>query len=119
MLKRRYKRRYIGIICRLSVADIDRRALFKLILERNSELFGHVFNEISNVKLARQDYSRLTIISCRTESLDELLVSLTFMEPALLVVDVSGSINKLKKRWASEFSSLPLWENSPIPSEHQ
>ena len=119
MLKRRYKRRYIGIICRLTVADLDRRALFKLVVERNSELFGHVFNEISNVKLARQEYSRLTIISCRTQSLDHLLISLTFMEPALLVIDVSGSINKLKKRWASEFSSFPLWENSPIPSEHQ
>jgi len=111
MLKRRYKRRYIGIICRIKVADFDRRALFKLVLERNSELFGHVFNEISNVKLARQEYSRLTILSCRTRSLDHLLVSLTFMEPTLLVIDVSGSINKLKKRWASEFSSLPLWEN--------
>ena len=119
MLKRRYKRRYIGIICRLAVADLDRRSLFKLILERNSELFGHVFNEISNVKLARQEYSRLTIISCRTESLDELLVSLTFMKPALLVVDVSGSIKKLKKRWASEFSSLPLWQNSANSSEHR
>jgi RNase P/RNase MRP subunit POP5 len=112
MLKRRYKRRYIGIICRIKVADFDRRALFKLVLGRNSELFGHVFNEISNVKLARQEYSRLTIISCRTQSLDHLLVSLTFIESALLVIDVSGSINKLKKRWASEFSSLPLWENS-------
>src|SRR5918994_1844039 len=91
MLKRRYKRRYIGIICRLTVADLDRRALFKLVLQRNSELFGHVFNEISNVKLARQEYSRLTIISCRTESLDELLVSLTFMEPAVVVVGESSS----------------------------
>ena len=112
MLKRRYKRRYIGIICRLTVADLDRRALFKLLLDRNSELFGHVFNEVSKVKLTRQDHRRLTIISCRTESLGQLLVSLTFIEPALLVVDVSGSIKKLKKRWASEFSSLPLWQNS-------
>ena len=113
MLKRRYKRRYIGIVHRLQAADLDKSDLFSLIQERNSELFGYVFNEVSNLKLVKQDRSGLTIISCRAKSLDEVLVSLTFMDdPSLLVVDVSGSINKLKKRWTHELDSFRLLKDS-------
>jgi RNase P/RNase MRP subunit POP5 len=112
MLKRRYKRRYIGIVNQPQAADLDKSDLFSLIQERNSELFGYVFNEVSNLKLVKQDQSGLTIISCRAKSLDQLLVSLTFMDPSLLVVDVSGSINKLKKRWTHELASFRLLKDS-------
>jgi RNase P/RNase MRP subunit POP5 len=112
MLKRRYKRRYIGIVHQPHAADLDKSDLFSLIQERTSELFGYVFNEVSNLKLVKQDQSGLTIISCRAKSLDQLLVSLTFMDPSLLVVDVSGSINKLKKRWTHELASFRLLKDS-------
>jgi RNase P/RNase MRP subunit POP5 len=108
MLKRRYKRRYIGIVHQPQAADLDKNDLLSLIHKRNSELFGYVFNEVSIVKLVKQDQSGLTIISCRAKSLDQVLVSLTFMDPSLLVVDVSGSINKLKKRWTRELASFRL-----------
>jgi RNase P/RNase MRP subunit POP5 len=111
MLKRRYKRRYIGIVCQPRL-DLDKSDLFSLIRERNSELFGYIFNEVSNLKLVKHDQSGLTIISCRAKSLDQLLVSLTFMDPSLLVVDVSGSINKLKERWTHELASFRLLEDS-------
>jgi RNase P/RNase MRP subunit POP5 len=112
MLKRRYKRRYIGIVHQVQAADLDKSELFSLIQERNSELFGYVFNEVSYLKLVKQDRSGLTIISCRSKSLDQVLVSLTFMDPPLLVVDVSGSINKLEKRWTHELASSRPLENS-------
>ena len=111
MLKRRYKRRYIGIVHQPQAADFDKNNLFSLIQERNSELFGYIFNEVSNLKLVKQDQCDLTIISCRAKSLDQVLVSLTFMVPSLLVVDVSGSINKLKKRWTHELALFRLLED--------
>jgi RNase P/RNase MRP subunit POP5 len=111
MLKRRYKRRYIGIICEPSLRKPDHRALYQLILERNSELFGYVFNQVSYIKLAKNNHTCLTIISCRTESLDQVLVTLAFLHPSLIVVDVSGSIKKLKLRGVAQAASLPSQEN--------
>ena len=111
MLKRRYKRRYIGIICEPTARKPDHRAIYQLILKRNSELFGYVLNQISYIKLAKNNHTRLTIISCRTESLDQVLVTLAFLHPSLIVVDVSGSINKLKLRGVAQVASLPSQEN--------
>jgi RNase P/RNase MRP subunit POP5 len=105
MLNRRYKRRYIGIYCGTS-SNPNHRLIFQSILNRNTELFGSVSSQLSYIKLAKKEHNRVIIISCRTESLDEMLVSLSFHQPALIVVDVSGSINKLKKRWMTQFASL-------------
>jgi RNase P/RNase MRP subunit POP5 len=111
MLKRRYKRRYIGIVCEPKVRKPDHRAIYQLVLNRNSELFGYVFNQVSYIKLAKNNHTCLTIISCRTESLDQVLVTLAFLHPSLIVLDVSGSINKLKLRGAAQVASLPSQEN--------
>jgi RNase P/RNase MRP subunit POP5 len=111
MLKRRYKRRYIGIVCEPKVRKPDHRAIYQLVLDRNSELFGYVFNQVSYIKLAKNNHTCLTIISCRTESLDQVLVTLAFLHPSLIVLDVSGSINKLKLRGAAQVASLPSQEN--------
>jgi RNase P/RNase MRP subunit POP5 len=105
MLNRKYKRRYIGIYCG-TLSNPDHRSIFQSILNRNSELFGCVSSQLSYIKLAKTEHDHLIIIGCRTESLDEMLVSLSFHQPALIVVDVSGSIHKLKKRWATKFASL-------------
>jgi RNase P/RNase MRP subunit POP5 len=105
MLNRRYKRRYIGIYCG-TLSSPNHRSIFQSILNRNSELFGCVSSQLSYIKLAKKEHCHLMIISCRTESLDEMLVSLSFHQPALIVVDISGSIHRLKKRWATQFASL-------------
>ena len=105
MLNRRYKRRYIGIYCGPLVLNRDHRSIFQSILNRNSELFGHIFNQISYIRLAKKEHSHLMVISCRTESLDQVLISLTFLQPAVVVVDVSGSIRKLKARWVTQHAS--------------
>ncbi len=104
MLNRKYKRRYIGVYW--EDLFFDHRSVFQLVLDRNSELFGYVFNHLSNIKLAKKEHDHLLIISCRTENLDQMLVSLAFCRPALIVVDVSGSIHKLKARWASKYAML-------------
>jgi RNase P/RNase MRP subunit POP5 len=111
MLNRRYKRRYIGIYCGLLSSNRDQRSIFKSVLDRNSELFGYIFNQTSYIKLTKKEHSHLIIISCRTESLDQVLISLTFLRPAVIVVDVSGSIRKLKARWAIQYASLLETEN--------
>jgi RNase P/RNase MRP subunit POP5 len=105
MLNRRYKRRYIGIYCG-SLLNPNHRSIFQSILDRNSELFGYVSSQVSYIKLAKKEHNHLIIISCRTENLDEILVSLSFLQPGLIVVDVSGSIHKLKNRWATQYASL-------------
>ena len=111
MLNRRYKRRYIGIYCGPLVSNRNYRSIFQSVLDRNSELFGYIFNQISYIKLAKKEHSHLIVISCRTESLDQVLITLTFLQPALIVVDVSGSIRKLKARWATQYASLLGAEN--------
>jgi RNase P/RNase MRP subunit POP5 len=111
MLNRRYKRRYIGIYCGSLLSNRDQRSIFQLVLDRHSELFGHIFNQTSYIKLTKKEHSHLIIISCRTESLDQVLISLTFLRPAVIVVDVSGSIRKLKARWAIQYASLLETEN--------
>jgi RNase P/RNase MRP subunit POP5 len=106
MLNRRYKRRYIGIYCGSLSSNRDQRSIFQSVLDRNSELFGYIFNQTSYIKLIKKEHSSLIVISCRTESLDQVLISLTFLRPAVIVVDVSGSIRKLKARWAIQYPSL-------------
>ena len=105
MLNRRYKRRYIGIYYGPLASNRDNRSIFQSIMDRNSELFGYIFNHISYIKLAKKEHSRLMVISCRTESLDQVLISLAFLKPAVIVVDISGSIRKLKARWAIQYAS--------------
>jgi RNase P/RNase MRP subunit POP5 len=105
MLNRRYKRRYIGIYCG-TLSNPNHKSIFQSILNRYSELFGCVTSQLSYIKLAKKEHSHLIIISCRTENLDEILISLSFLQPALIVVDVSGSIHKLKNRWATQYASL-------------
>jgi RNase P/RNase MRP subunit POP5 len=106
MLNRRYKRRYIGIYRGWMSSNRDQRSIFQSVLDRNSELFGYIFNQTSYIKLTKKEHSHLIVISCRTESLDQVLISLTFLRPAVIVVDVSGSIRKLKTRWAIQYASL-------------
>jgi RNase P/RNase MRP subunit POP5 len=106
MLNRRYKRRYIGIYCGCMSSNRDQRSIFQSVLDRNSELFGYIFNQTSYIKLTKKEHSHLIVISCRTESLDQVLISLTFLRPAVIVVDVSGSIRKLKTRWAIQYASF-------------
>lgn len=113
MLNRRYKRRYIGIYCEPLVLNRDHRSIFQSILNRNSELFGYIFNQISYIKLAKKEHSHLMVISCSTESLDQVLISLTFLQPPVIVVDVSGSIRKLKARWVTQYASH-LWAENQV-----
>jgi RNase P/RNase MRP subunit POP5 len=111
MLNRRYKRRYIGLYCGSLSSKRDQRSIFQSVLDRNSELFGYIFSQTSYIKLTKKEHSHLIVISCRTESLDQMLISLTFLRPAVIVVDVSGSIRKLKARWATQYASLLETEN--------
>lgn len=92
MLNRRSKRRYVCILHQ-GEANFSVNAIKK----RYCELFGSIGTEKAAIRLVRSNYNR-TIISCRLEQVNNVLVAITFTCPSLLVLDVSGSIKRLQLR---------------------
>lgn len=107
MLRRRYKRRYLAIIYKTLEYPFHQREIFNFIINRNSELFGHIFNEISYIRLIKQNHDNLMIISCKAEMIDQVLTSITLATPPLVVIDISGSIKKLIRRVSNKVSFVP------------
>jgi RNase P/RNase MRP subunit POP5 len=107
MLRKRYKRRYLAIIYKTLDCRFDQRVMFNLIIKRNSELFGHIFTQISYIRLIKQDHDNLMIISCKAETIDQVLISITLATPSLVVIDISGSIRKLIRRVSNKLSFVP------------
>jgi RNase P/RNase MRP subunit POP5 len=92
LLNRRDKRRYLAIISN-SQPEIVVSALTK----RNSELFGHVATQKASIKLIRT-VGAVTIIRCSLSRIDDILASIALTDPAMVTLDVSGSIKRLAKR---------------------
>lgn len=92
MLKRRAKRRYLVVVHPASVSEI-----VDTVAKRCSTLFGSVTAEKAAIKLIRCE-GNTTIIKCRLEQLDSVLVSIALSEPPMAVVDMSGSMKRLLRR---------------------
>ena len=92
MLKRRPKRRYLSI--RHADETIDSA---NAIIKRFSELFGSIAAEKAAIRLVRQSGDE-SIIRCRLDQLENLLVAIALVDPPAVTIDMSGTIKQLRRR---------------------
>ena len=92
MLKRRAKRRYLSILQAEQANDA-----VNAIAKRCSELFGSVGTEKAAIRLVKSEGST-TIIKCRLDQLDNVLVAIALADPPVVTMDMSGSIKRLQRR---------------------
>ncbi|HUG96240.1 MAG TPA: Rpp14/Pop5 family protein [Nitrososphaera sp.] len=92
MLKRRAKRRYLSILHAEQANDA-----VNAIAKRCSELFGSVGTEKAAIRLVKSEGST-TIIKCRLDQLDNVLVAIALADPPVVTMDMSGSIKRLQRR---------------------
>jgi RNase P/RNase MRP subunit POP5 len=68
-----------------------------VIKKRLSELFGSIAAEKASIRHV-QHRANESIISCRLEQLENVLVAITLIDPPVLTIDMSGSIRQLLRR---------------------
>jgi RNase P/RNase MRP subunit POP5 len=67
------------------------------ITKRFSELFGTIAVERAAIRLVRQGINE-SIIKCRLEQLQNVLVAITMSDPPVVTLAMSGSIRQLQRR---------------------
>ena len=92
MLKRRYKRRYLCIVHAVESTDS-----LNAIKKRFSDLFGSIAAEKAAIRQVHRGTNE-SIISCRLEQLENVLVAITLIDPPVLTIGMSGSIRRLRRR---------------------
>jgi RNase P/RNase MRP subunit POP5 len=92
MLKRRSKRRYLSIM-HAGESSNSVNALTK----RFSELFGTIAAERAAIGLVQQGANE-SIIKCRLEHLENVLVAIALIDPPVVTMAMSGTIRQLRKR---------------------
>jgi RNase P/RNase MRP subunit POP5 len=93
MLKRRDKRRYLSIVHAGESSD----SFVNAIIKRFSELFGSIATERAAIRLVQQEANE-SIIKCRLEQLENVLVTITLIDPPVVTIGMSGSIRQLRRR---------------------
>jgi RNase P/RNase MRP subunit POP5 len=92
MLKRQYKRRYLSI---MHAGDSTNSV--NAIRKRFSELFGTIAAEKAAIRLMQQGTNE-SIIKCRLEQLQNVLVAVSLIDPPAVTIGMSGSIRQLRRR---------------------
>ena len=92
MLKRRPKRRYLSI----KHAGQSRDSV-NAIIKRCSELFGSVAVEKAAIRLV-QEGEKESIIKCRLEYIENVLVAITLIDPPAVTTAMSGTLKQLRSR---------------------
>ena len=102
-LKRRYKRRYIVVLCRSTSQDLSSATREKAI-----SMFGHVITQKAFLKTMGKIGPDLHVIRCRSEYLGEILCTITLIEDkhADLVLYISGTLRTLRTR---------IWSINKLP----
>jgi len=92
MLKRRSKRRYLSII-----HAGESSASVNAITKRFCELFGTIATEKAAIRLVRQGTNE-SIIKCRLDELEKVLVAISLIDPPVVTIAMSGSIRQLQRQ---------------------
>jgi RNase P/RNase MRP subunit POP5 len=92
MLKRRSKRRYLCIMH----ADESSNSV-NAITKRFTELFGTIAAQKAAIGLVQQGINE-SIIKCRLEQLENVLVAITLTDPPVVTIAMSGSLRQLRRR---------------------
>lgn len=90
MLNRRAKRRYLSVM-HTGPADDAVNAITK----RCSDLFGSIAAEKAGIKLVKSN--DVTIIKCRLDQLDNVLVTIALTGLPAATLDMSGSVKRLRR----------------------
>jgi RNase P/RNase MRP subunit POP5 len=97
MLNRRDKRRYLAIW--IGDHSYDQRKLVEVISKRSSELFGQIATEKAKIRFIDIDEKEvIVIISCKLEMLGTMLSTIVLMQPAMVVLRISGTLKALRTR---------------------
>jgi RNase P/RNase MRP subunit POP5 len=67
------------------------------ITNRFSELFGTIATEKAAIRLMEQGTNE-SIIKCRLEQLQNVLVAVSLIDPPAVTIAMSGSIRQLRRR---------------------
>jgi RNase P/RNase MRP subunit POP5 len=94
-LKRRYKRRYILVLCSSSSEE-----LLSITRSKATNMFGYILAQNAFLKLIDKIGPNLHVIQCRSEFLGEILSVLTLIdnEHAAVVLDISGTLKSMRAR---------------------
>jgi RNase P/RNase MRP subunit POP5 len=95
MLKRRSKRRYLSIKHAGQSSDS-----VNAIIKRCSELFGSIAAEKAAIRLVQQG-EKESIIKCRLEHIESVLVAISLIDPPVVATGMSGTIKQLRSRGSS------------------
>jgi RNase P/RNase MRP subunit POP5 len=68
------------------------------ITKRCSELFGSIAAEKAGIRLVKSNNT--TIIKCKLDKLDNVLVAIALADPPAATLDMSGSMKQLQRRLA-------------------
>ena len=68
-----------------------------VIMNRCSELFGSIATEKAAIRLVKSD-NKMTIIKCRLDQLDIVLVTIALTDQSMVTLSISGSIKRLQRR---------------------
>lgn len=99
MLKRRSKQRYLSI---MHTGESSNSV--NAITKRFSELFGTIAAERAAIRLVHQGANE-SIIKCRLEQLENVLVAITLIDPPVVTIAMSGGIRQLRRRRQQYFRS--------------
>lgn len=67
------------------------------IVRRCSELFGSIAAERAAIRLAKSE-GNMTIIKCRLDQLDKVLMTIALADPPMAALSMSGSMKRLQRR---------------------
>lgn len=67
------------------------------ITRRFAELFGTIAAEKAAIRLMQHGANE-SIIKCRLDELENVLVAITLVEPPVVTIAMSGSIRQLRRR---------------------
>lgn len=94
-LRRREKRRYILV---MHPREQPAPEALVAIQRRHAELFGSIASERASLRLTKAYEAGLVVIRCSLEATDGILASVALSDPAMVTLDMSSSMRRLKRR---------------------
>ncbi len=97
LLRHREKRRYVAIL--YSETQLYKPfQLHEIIVKRFKELFGVLHCELAMIRLYDSEFGNTLLIGCKLKYLDNFLFALSMTQPPIIVIGLSGTLKKLRKR---------------------
>jgi RNase P/RNase MRP subunit POP5 len=94
MLRRRNKRRYLAILCKL---DLSLAELRREIEQRFTELFGSVAIEFAYVRSYSSKYQGILILGCDLKYIEQVLFTIAVLHHPTTAIAMSGTLRRLRK----------------------